>query len=100
MRILGGWARALNINRNIKLMLLKLGRQGHDVSFIQEQRYSSKYDRVYSRYKLTFWRKEKKPDNKTGEMKEKSVPDTYEFPNGIELLKYMVVRANEEAKTK
>ncbi|WP_301627308.1 hypothetical protein [Paenibacillus apis] len=76
-------------------MLMKLGRKGHDVSLIQEQRYSRDYDSVYSRYKLTFWIEGEKKNKKTGEKKKCKVPDTYEFNSAIELLQYMVVRANE-----
>ncbi|MGE5398097.1 MAG: hypothetical protein ACM3MK_11280 [Chitinophagales bacterium] len=84
----------MNVNRNIKLLLLKLNKQGHDVSLIQEQRYSETFDRIYSRYKLTFWKKGTKT-NKKGETKTVSIPDTYEFSKAIDLLKYMVVKANE-----
>lgn len=85
----------MNVNRNIKLLLLKLGKQGHDVSVIQEQKYSRQFDRTYSRYKLTFWIKGKKKDKKTGKEKECNIPDTYEFSNAIDMLKYMVVKSNE-----
>lgn len=85
----------MNVSRNLKLMLIKLGRQGHDVSLIQQQRYSRDYDSVYTRYKLTFWIEGQRKDKKTGEMKKCIVPDTYEFNNAIELLQYMVVVANE-----
>jgi hypothetical protein len=85
----------MNVDRNTKLLLLKLNKQGKDVSLIKEQRYSKIYGSIYSRYKLTFWIKGTKTDKKTGEVKEISIPDTYEFSSGIELLKYMVVRANE-----
>ncbi|MCM3131886.1 hypothetical protein M3629_03770 [Paenibacillus polysaccharolyticus] len=87
----------MNVNRNLKLLLLKLGMQGHDVSLIQEQRYSKEYRSVYSRYKLTFWKEGTKINKKTGEEKEVRIPDTYEFNSAIDLLKYMVVRANEGA---
>lgn len=85
----------MNVNKNIKLLLIKLGRQGHDVSVLKEQRYSQKFGSVYSRYKLTFWIKGKKKDKRTGEEKECNIPDTHEFDNAIEMLKYMVVRSNE-----
>jgi len=85
----------MNIDKNVKLLLLKLNKQNHDVSLIKEQRYSRKFGSIYSRFKLTFWLKGTKIDKKTGEEKEISIPDTYEFTSGIELLKYMVVRANE-----
>lgn len=85
----------MNVDRNIKLLLLKLGKQGHDVSLIKEQRYSKQFDNIYSRYKLTFWVDGKKLNKKTGEEEDKRVPITHEFSNSIELLKYMVVRANE-----
>lgn len=89
----------MNVSKNIKLLLMKLGRQGHDVSLIQEQRYSKKSDMVYSRYKLTFWIPGVRKDKKTGEMKQCIVPDTYEFSSAVELLQYMVVISNErEAK--
>lgn len=85
----------MNVSRNLKLLLMKLGRQGHDVSLIQEQRYSRDYDSVYSRYKLTFWIDGVRKNKKTGEMKKCKVPDTYEFNNATDLLRYMVVVANE-----
>lgn len=85
----------MNVDRNAKLLLLKLNKKGHEVTLIKEQRYSKQFDNIYSRYKLTFWKKELKTNKKTGEVKEKMIPDTYNFQNGIELLKYMVVRANE-----
>lgn len=87
----------MNIDRNIKLLLLKLGKQGHDVSMIKEQRYSRQFDSVYSRYKLTFWKKGKKRNKRTGEEKECMIPDTMEFDNSIDMLKYMVVKSNEGA---
>lgn len=85
----------MNVSRNLKLLLMKLGRQGHDVSLIHEQRYSKEFDGTYSRYKLTFWIDGVRKNKKTGEMKKCKVPDTYEFNNAIELLQYMVVRSNE-----
>ncbi|WP_068505728.1 hypothetical protein [Paenibacillus kribbensis] len=85
----------MNVSKNIKLLLLKLGQKGHDVSLIQEQRYSKEFKGVYSRYKLTFWIEGKKKNKKTGEEKECMVPDTYEFKSAIELLQFMVVMANE-----
>jgi hypothetical protein len=89
----------MNINRNIKLLLLKLNQQGENVTLIQEQRYSEQFNNIYSRYKLTFWRQEKKR-NRKGEEKIVNVPDTQEFTNSVELLKYMVVRANERKAVK
>jgi hypothetical protein len=84
----------MNVERNIKLLLLKLNRKGQNVTLIKELRYSEINDNVYSRYKLTFWRKVKKMNTKTGKMKEVNIPDTHEFSNGIELLKFMVVKSN------
>ena len=83
------------MDRNIKLLLLKLNLQGHDVSLIKEQRYSREHGNLYARYKLTFWHKAIKRNKRTGVEKEVSVPDTYEFKGAIELVKYMVVRVNE-----
>ncbi len=83
----------MNVSKNIKLLLLKLGQKGHDVSLIQEQRYSQKFKGVYSRYKLTFWIEGRKKDRRTGQEKICKVPDTYEFNSAIELLKFMVVTA-------
>nr|WP_150959345.1 hypothetical protein [Aneurinibacillus sp. XH2] len=85
----------MNLERNLKLLLLKLGKQGHDVTLTKEQRYSRQYDSLYTRYKLTFWIKGKKKNKKTGEMKECNIPDTFEFNSAVDLLKYMVVKANE-----
>jgi len=85
----------MNVDRNIKLLLLKLNMNGHDVSLIKEQRYSKQFNNIYSRYKLTFWLKGPKKNKKTGEEKIVSIPITHEFKNSIDLLKYMVVRANE-----
>ncbi|EJW14299.1 hypothetical protein M5X00_31895 [Paenibacillus alvei] len=85
----------MNVSKNLKLMLMKLGRQGHDVSLIQEQRYSRDYDSVYTRYKLTFWIEGERKNKKTGEVKRCIMPDTCEFNSAIELLQYMVVIANE-----
>jgi|GEM_PF-6457142 len=80
----------MNFDKKIKLLLLKLSKQGHEVTLIKEQRYSQTFDNIYARHKLTFW-----VLNEKG----KKVPQTLEFKNAIELLKYMVVRANErEAK--
>jgi hypothetical protein len=83
------------LDKKIKLLLLKLNMQGHDVSLIKEQRYSKEFNSIYSRYKLTFWIKGMKKNKRTGEVKEANTPDTHEFNNQIELLKYMVVRVNE-----
>lgn len=85
----------MNVDRNLKMLLLKLGMQGHDISLIKEQRYSKQFNSVGSRYKLTFWIKAIKKNKRTGEEKECNVPETYEFSNSAELLKYMVVRVNE-----
>lgn len=85
----------MNTDRNMKLLLMKLGRKGHDVTLTKEQRYSRQFDSVYSRYKLTFWIKGVKQNKRTGEVKPCNIPDTHEFDNAIELLKYLVVRANE-----
>lgn len=85
----------MNVDRNLKLLLMKLGKRGHDVSLTKEQRYSRKYDSIYSRYKLTFWVKGMKKNKRTGEEKECSIPLTHEFDNAIDLLRYMVVRSNE-----
>lgn len=80
----------MNVNKNLKLLLMKLNQQGHEVSLIKEQRYSQQFNSIYSRYKLTFWIMGNKG---------KKVPDTHEFTSAIELLKYMVVKSNErEAK--
>jgi hypothetical protein len=79
----------MNVSRNLKLLLMKLGRQGHDVSMIQEQRYSKQFDSVYSKYKLTFWKEGVRKGKKC------RIPETYEFSNAIECLRYMVVKANE-----
>lgn len=83
----------MNVSKNLKLLLLKLGMNGHDVSLTKEQRYSKEYGNIYSRYKLTFWHEGNKVSKKTG--KKISVPETYEFTNAIELLRYMVVKSNE-----
>ncbi|NJJ38552.1 hypothetical protein [Paenibacillus apii] len=85
----------MNVDRNIKLLLYKLGRNGHDVSLIKDQRYNRQFDSVSTRYKLTFWLKGIKKNKKTGEEKECNIPDTHEFSNSADLLRYMVVRANE-----
>lgn len=85
----------MNVDRNLKLLLIKLGKQGHDVSMTKEQRYSRQYNSVYSRYKLTFWIKGKKTNKRTGEEKECNIPVTHEFDNAIDLLRYMVVKSNE-----
>lgn len=85
----------MNVDRNVKLLLYKLGRNGHNVSLIKEQKYNREFDSVSSRYKLTFWHKGKKKNKRTGVEKEVNIPETYEFNRGEELLRYMVVRANE-----
>ena len=89
----------LNIDKNVKLLLLKLNKQGKNVTLIKEQRYSEQFNNIYSRYKLTFWRQEIKK-NRKGVEKLVNIPDTYVFTSGVELLKYMVVRANEPIKRK
>jgi len=81
------------MDRKIKLLLMKLNMQGHDVSLIKEQRYSKEFNGIYTRYKLTFWVKAI-TTTKNG-AKIVSKPDTYEFKQAAELLKYMVVRMNE-----
>jgi hypothetical protein len=86
----------MNVERNIKLLLLKLGRQGNDVSLIKIHKYSQTYDRVSTFYRLSFWRKVSKM-KRDGSIKEVNIPDTHEFQNGIELLKYLVVKSNERA---
>lgn len=83
------------MDKKIKLLLLKLGRQGHDVSLIKDLRYSKEFGSIYTRYKLTFWRKVIKISKRTGQEKEVSVPDTHEFKTAVELLRYMVVMSNE-----
>jgi hypothetical protein len=83
----------MNVDRNMKLLLMKLGKKGNDVTLTKEQRYSKEFGTVYSRYKLTFWIKEMKI--KKGKEKECNVPITHEFNSSIDLLKYMVVRSNE-----
>ncbi|MHA7967702.1 hypothetical protein ACX93W_26670 [Paenibacillus sp. CAU 1782] len=87
----------MNMERNIKLLLMKLGRQGHDVSLSKEQRYSQQFDSVYSRYKLTFWIEGEKLNKKTGEKKKKKIPLTDEFSSAADLLKHMVVKSRERA---
>ena len=85
----------MNPDRNIKLLLMKLNMSGQDVSLIKEQRYSKEFKIIYSRYKLTFWIPGKKLNKKTGLEEDKSIPLTHEFKSSIELLKFMVVKANE-----
>lgn len=85
----------MNMERNIKLLLMKLGRQGHDVSLSKEQRYSREFDSVYSRYKLTFWVEGEKKNKRTGDMQKKKIPLTEEFSSAADLLKHMVVRSRE-----
>jgi hypothetical protein len=84
----------MNIDRNIKLLLLKLNKQGKETSLIKVHKYSAQFDCVTTHYKLTFWKKVRRR-NRQGEIIEKNVPDTHEFSKGVELLKFMVVRANE-----
>lgn len=86
----------MNVERNIKLLLLKLNKQGIDTSLIKVQKYSKEFDNISAFYKLSFWRKVLRR-NRQGELEEKNVPDTYEFGSGIELLKFMVVKSNERA---
>jgi hypothetical protein len=83
-----------NWESKIKLFLMKLTKQGYDVSLIKLMRYSKEYNRVYSIYKLSFWHQVEKK-KKNGEVKIINVPDTFEFTNAIELIKYMVVKSNE-----
>ena len=85
----------MNVERNIKLLLLKLNRQRNNVTLIKEMKYSDMFGSVYSKYKLTFWEQVSKMNMKTGRKKIINVPDTYEFTNGVDLLKFMVVKVNE-----
>ncbi len=84
----------MNIDRNIKLLLLKLNMQGKETSLIKIHKYNKEFNSIGTYYKLTFWHKVMKR-NRQGQLVEKNVPDTHEFSKGIELLKYMVVKANE-----
>lgn len=84
----------MNIDRNIKLLLLKLNKQGKETSLIKVHKYSEYFDSISTHYKLTFWKRVRKR-NRQGEIVEKNVPDTHEFNKGVELLKFMVVKANE-----
>lgn len=84
----------MNVERNIKLLLLKLNKQGKDVSLMKYLKYNKEFGNISAYYKLTFWHKAMKR-KRDGTLKEVNVPETYEFSSGIELLKYMVVRANE-----
>jgi len=84
----------MNIDKKIKMLLLKLGKQGHDVSLIKDIRYSKEFGNLYNRYKLTFWHKEIKVNKRTGVEKLVSVPDTHDFKKAAELLQYMVVIVN------
>lgn len=85
----------INVDKTAKMLLYKLGRQGHRVSLIKEHSYNQDFDSVSSRYKLTFWKRGKKTNKKTGEEKETFIPETHDFKRGDELLRYMAVRANE-----
>lgn len=85
----------INVDKTAKMLLYKLGRKGHRVSLIKEHSYNADFDSVSSRYKLTFWTKGKGKNKKTGEEKEVFIPTTFDFKRGDELLRYMVVRANE-----
>jgi hypothetical protein len=84
----------MNIDRNIKLLLLKLNKQGKETSLIKVHKYSEHFNSISTHYKLTFWRKVMR-QNRAGELEEKNIPDTYEFSSGVDLLKFMVVKANE-----
>ena len=84
----------MNVERTIKLLLLKLNKQGKDVSLIKSLKYSETYDTITTYYKLTFWQKAFKRQ-RNGTLKEVNVPDTHEFTSGVELLKFMVVKSNE-----
>jgi hypothetical protein len=84
----------MNVDRNIKLLLLKLNKQGKETSLIKIHKYNKEFDSVGTYYKLTFWKKIM-VRNRKGELVEKNVPDTHEFTKGIDLLKYMVVKSNE-----
>lgn len=85
----------INVDKTAKMLLYKLGRQGHRVSLIKEHSYNQDFDSVSSRYKLTFWHKGKKKSKKTGEEKEVNIPETHDFKRGDELLRFMVVKSNE-----
>ena len=86
----------MNVNKIIKLLLLKINRKGIDCTLITEQRYSKNFESIYSKYKLTFWNVmpdidkktgKQKIDKDTGEPKTKNIANTIEFKNSIELLK-------------
>lgn len=85
----------INVDKTARMLLHKIGRNGHQVSLIKEQSYNADFDSVSSRYKLTFWHKGKKKNKRTGEEKEVNIPETFEFKRGDELLRFMVVKSNE-----
>ena len=80
-------------DKAIKMLLLKLNRQGKETSLIRINKYSAQFQSITAYYKLTFWKKIKIP-TEHGEQ-ERNVPETHEFKNAHDLIRYMVVRSNE-----
>lgn len=87
----------MNVEKNIKLLLLKINRMGIEATILKETKYSKINHNVYSRYKFTVWEKFPKKYNDEGEVIEViNKPNTTKFNSSIELLKHMVVVANGE----
>lgn len=85
----------MDFDKKVKLMLIKLNKQGHDVSLIKEHRYSRETGNIYTKYKLTFWYQDIKINKRTKEEKLVWIPNTIEFNSVIDLLMYMVSKAGE-----
>jgi hypothetical protein len=82
------------MDKTIKMLLLKLNRQGKEASLIRINKYSKEFGSISAYYKLTFWKKIIVP-TEDGEEKERNVPETHEFSKAMDLIRYMVVRSNE-----
>lgn len=85
----------MNLDKSIKMMLLKINMSGREVNLIREQKYSKEFKTITAYYRLVFWHTFVKKNKRTGELKECRVPDIHIFKNQAELALYMVGVMNE-----
>ncbi|MGE5327996.1 MAG: hypothetical protein ACM3KR_00610 [Deltaproteobacteria bacterium] len=93
----------INLLPKIKLLLLKINKQGKEVVYTIDYKYNEMFDNMQSKHRLTFWIPLvdekgnpvvfKKGKNKG---KQKIVPNIMYFDNQIEILKYLVKVVNNE----
>lgn len=82
----------MNIERMIKVLLLKINKKGIDVNYETKSQYSKKFDTIQTICYLKFWYSETKIDEVTGEEKKRTWCSTKEF-KGVskyaEIIKYL-----------